>query len=180
MDCGLCAARKLFSISGQRFAQISFWNLCPELHPLKTAGPETRHKPTYSPDVTAPCMLLTPLSPFNRLKFSATDRTLWEALHHVLHYDLCRKPFSTNTASSINLQTPNVIYSWRVAPLTSKVVFYIFIQQIYVPNILNMVYTVRFFSSKCSLFHNSNVFGSCIIHISLTGCAKRLQKVNHH
>ena len=22
-----------------------------------------------------------------------------------------------------------------------------------------------FFSSKCSLFHNSNVFGSCIIHI---------------
>ena len=29
-----------------------------------------------------------------------------------------------------------------------------------------MVYTVRFFpSSKCSLFHNSNIFGSCIIHI---------------
>ena len=29
-----------------------------------------------------------------------------------------------------------------------------------------MIYTLRFFlSSKCSLFHNSNVFGSCIIHI---------------
>jgi hypothetical protein len=29
-----------------------------------------------------------------------------------------------------------------------------------------MVYTLRFFSSSmCSLFHNSNVFGSCIIHI---------------
>ena len=29
-----------------------------------------------------------------------------------------------------------------------------------------MVYTLRFFkSSKCSLFHNSNVFGSCIIHV---------------
>ena len=29
-----------------------------------------------------------------------------------------------------------------------------------------MVYTLRFFpSSKCSLFHNSNLFGSCIIHI---------------
>ena len=28
-----------------------------------------------------------------------------------------------------------------------------------------MVYTLRFSSSKCSLFHNSNVFGSCIIHI---------------
>ena len=35
-----------------------------------------------------------------------------------------------------------------------------------------MVYTVNFFSSKCSLFHNSNVFGSCIIHILYTECAK--------
>ena len=35
-----------------------------------------------------------------------------------------------------------------------------------------MVYTVFFLSSKCSLFHNSNVFGSCIIHILYTGCAK--------
>ena len=32
--------------------------------------------------------------------------------------------------------------------------------------------TVDFFSSKCSLFHNSNVFGSCIIHILYTWCAK--------
>jgi hypothetical protein len=29
-----------------------------------------------------------------------------------------------------------------------------------------------FFSSKCRLFHNSTFFGSCIIHILLTGCAK--------
>ena len=35
-----------------------------------------------------------------------------------------------------------------------------------------MVYTLHFFSSKCSLFHNSNVFGYCIIHILYTGCAK--------
>ena len=38
---------------------------------------------------------------------------------------------------------------------------------------LNMVYTLRFFfSSKCSLFYNSKVFGSCVIHILYTGCAK--------
>ena len=35
-----------------------------------------------------------------------------------------------------------------------------------------MAYTLRFFSSKCSLFHNSKVFGSCNIRISYTGCAK--------
>jgi hypothetical protein len=70
--------------------------------------------------------------------------------------------------------TPNDPYSGRTAPLTSKrCILYIFIQQIWVLNILNMVYTLRFFcSSNCSLFHNSNVFGSCIIHILYTGCAK--------
>jgi len=35
-----------------------------------------------------------------------------------------------------------------------------------------MVYTLLFFSSERSLFHNSNVFGFCIIHILYTGCAK--------
>jgi len=35
-----------------------------------------------------------------------------------------------------------------------------------------MVYTLLFFSSKCSLFHNSNVFGSRIIHFLYTECAK--------
>jgi len=38
-----------------------------------------------------------------------------------------------------------------------------------------MVYTLRFFfSSKCSLFHNSNIFGSCFIHILYTGCSKKI------
>ena len=36
-----------------------------------------------------------------------------------------------------------------------------------------MVYTLHFFfSSKCSLFHNSKAFGSCIIHILYTESAK--------
>jgi len=35
-----------------------------------------------------------------------------------------------------------------------------------------MVYALRFSSSKCSLFHDFNVFGSCIIHILYTGCTK--------
>ena len=40
-----------------------------------------------------------------------------------------------------------------------------------------MVYTLRFLSSKCGLFHNSNIFGTCIIHILYTGCA-RIKKNN--
>ena len=40
-----------------------------------------------------------------------------------------------------------------------------------------MLYTLHFFSSKCSLFHNANFFGSCIIHILYTGCAE-IKKIN--
>ena len=31
------------------------------------------------------------------------------------------------------------------------------------------IYSPFFSSSKCSLFHNSNIFGSCIIHIYING-----------
>ena len=41
-----------------------------------------------------------------------------------------------------------------------------------------MLYTLRFFSSKCSLFHNANLFGSCIIQILYTACAKIKKKKN--
>jgi hypothetical protein len=44
-----------------------------------------------------------------------------------------------------NPLTPNDHYSGRTAPLTSKVAFYIFIQQIQVLNILNVLCTLRFF-----------------------------------
>jgi len=36
----------------------------------------------------------------------------------------------------------------------------------------HVVYSPFFFSSKFSLFRNSNLFGSCIIHILFTECAK--------
>ena len=52
-------------------------------------------------------------------------------------------------------------------------------------NILNMLYNLHFFSSKCRLFHNATLFGFCITHILNTRCAKiwkkkkiRRQKVN--
>ena len=82
----------------------------------------------------------------------------------------CKCPASR--PKSFNHLTPNDHYSGRTAPLTSKP----FILYIYSKNI-GIEYFKRgihypFFSSKCSLFHNSNIFGSCIIHILYTGCAK--------
>jgi hypothetical protein len=107
-------------------------------------------------------------------------------LHHCINLQTKRETGSKNftteshlslllritSATIINPLTPNDHYSGHTAPLTSKVAFYIFIQQIYVLNILNMVYTLCFSSSKCSLFHNASVFGSCITHILTTECAK--------
>ena len=45
-----------------------------------------------------------------------------------------------------------------------------------VMNILNMLYNLHFFSSKCRLFHNATLFGFCITHILNTGCAKICKK----
>jgi len=40
-------------------------------------------------------------------------------------------------------------------------------------NILNMLHNLRFFlSSECRLFQNATLFGSCIIRILPTECAK--------
>jgi len=73
---------------------------------------------------------------------------------------------------SINLLTPNDDYSGRTAPLTSKLcILYIYSTNTGTEYFKHGIYSPFFFSSKCS-FHNSNVFGSCIIHILYTGCAK--------
>jgi len=57
-----------------------------------------------------------------------------------------------NIVLTINLLTPNVNYSGRTAPINSKVAFYVFIQQIQVLNILNMVCTLRFFLQNAVSF----------------------------
>ena len=54
---------------------------------------------------------------------------------------------------------------------------FIFIQQISVLNILNMLYNLHFFSSKCRLFHNATLFGFCITHILNTGVLKFGKKI---
>jgi hypothetical protein len=71
------------------------------------------------------------------------------------------------------LKTPNVNYSWGTAPLTSKrCTLYIYSTNIGTEYFKHGIDTPFLFSSKCSLFHNSKVFNSCIIHILYTGCAK--------
>ena len=73
----------------------------------------------------------------------------------------------------VNRLTPNDPYMGRTALLTSKrCILYIYSTNIGTEYFKHALYSPFFFSSKCSLFHNANLFGSCIIHILYTGCAK--------
>jgi hypothetical protein len=60
--------------------------------------------------------------------------------------------------------------TYRTANLQSCIL-YIYSTNIGTEYFKHGVYS-PFFSSECSLFHNSNIFGSCIFHILCTGCAK--------
>ena len=79
----------------------------------------------------------------------------------------------------VNRLTPNDPYMGRTAPLTSKrCILYIYSANMGTEYFKHALYSPFFFSSKCSLFHNANLFGSCIIHILYTGCAKIKKKKN--
>ena len=65
----------------------------------------------------------------------------------------------------------------RTAPLTSKrCILYVYSTNIGTEYFKRALYSPFFFSSKCSLFHNANLFGSCIIHILYIGCAEIKKK----
>jgi hypothetical protein len=79
----------------------------------------------------------------------------------------------------INPLKPNDPNRGRTAPLTSKrSILYIYSTNIGTEYFKHSIYSPFFSSSKCCLFHNSNIFGSCLIHILYTGCAKIKKKIN--
>jgi len=72
----------------------------------------------------------------------------------------------------INPLTPNDPYSGRTASLTSKsCILYIYSTNIVTEYFKHGIYSLCF-SLQNAVFHNSNVFGSCIIHILYTGVLK--------
>ena len=76
------------------------------------------------------------------------------------------------TNSGAKRLTPND----RTANLQSFIL-YIYSTNIGTENFKRGIYSPFFPLKKCSLFHNSNVFGSCVIHILYTGCAKIKKKI---
>ena len=87
----------------------------------------------------------------------------------------CSFEFGVNI---INRLTSNDHYNGHTAPLTSKwCTLYIYSTNIGTEYFKHGIYSPFFSSSKCSLFHKSNIFGSRIIHILYRGCAKIKKKI---
>jgi len=81
------------------------------------------------------------------------------------------------TSFIFNPLTPNDPYSGRTAQLTSKrCILYIYSTNTGTEYFKHVIYC-PFFSLKCSLFHNFNVFSSCFNRILYTGVLK-LKKNN--
>ena len=73
----------------------------------------------------------------------------------------------------INTLKPNGPYRGRTAPLTSKrCILYIYSTNIGTEFFKHVINSPFFSSLNCSLFHNCNLYGSCIIHILYTGVLK--------
>ena len=89
-------------------------------------------------------------------------------------------PLCLETGSTcFNPLMPNGPYSGRTAPLTSKrCILYIYSTNIgteYFKHGIGL-YSPFFSLQNAVFFHNSNVFGSCIIHILYTGVLKFKKK----
>ena len=97
-------------------------------------------------------------------KCDCTDGLNWHSTRYVE---------STLPLCLINPLTPNDPYSGRAAPLTSKRYnLYIYSTNIGTEYFKHGIYSPLFSLQNAVWFHNSNLFGSRIIHILYTGCAK--------
>jgi hypothetical protein len=71
----------------------------------------------------------------------------------LFHQDATQNEGTRDTKTTfVNHLTPNGHFSGRTAPLTYRCCIFLFIQQIYVLNILNMLLIVRFFPLQNAVY----------------------------
>ena len=111
------------------------------------------------------------------LRYSVSESYIIQ--QHCVSYRDCTVPNETNyiTLSCRTTYIYIYIYICRTAPLTSRCcILYIYSTNKRTEYFKYAAHSPFFFSSKCRLFHNATFFGSCVIHILYTGCAKIKKK----
>ena len=150
--CG--SGKTFFSQNGRTCSEPTKWYLGFLFWP-KEAGRETDHTSSSSAKVLE--------------KWSYTYGAIPEGAAGLR---LIRSFLLVEFLFTLNPLTPNDHYSGRTASLISKrCISYIYSTNIGTEYIKHGVYS-PFFLFKMQFFHISKVFGSCIIHILYTGCAK--------
>jgi hypothetical protein len=82
------------------------------------------------------------------------------------------KAVNVNASVWFNLKKPCVLYIGRAYRYPPDVAFYIFFSTNISAEYFKHAAHCPFFSSKFRLFHNATFFGSCVIYILHTECAK--------
>jgi hypothetical protein len=88
---------------------------------------------------------ITPFLQYSKINIRLHNSTRFTSLQRDL---LNFAEFEVLTEVLLNHLTPNGHFSGRTAPLTYRCCIFLFIQQIYVQNILNMLHTPHFFLFK--------------------------------
>jgi hypothetical protein len=78
-------------------------------------------------------------------KFSGSTEISLCTRQHLIR---CSAAFTFSLPRTVNHLTPDDHFSGRTTPLTHRCCIFLFIQQIYVLNILNMLHTLCFFPLK--------------------------------
>ena len=106
-----------------------------------------------------------------------TFRTVTEKVQQLFDIPSQINPSYAFLYHFFNPLTPNDLYISRTTPLTStRCILYIYSTNVGTEYFKHALYS-PFFSSKCSLFYNTNLFGSCIIHILYTECSEIKKKI---
>ena len=139
-------------------------------------------KPDQSPLSTAPVTAESQCKQMGNGISKSKLRVLKQRLEYDLITAVQRKLRDQNQQDERRLTSGDVrtltfknlasyIQDERTATLQMLHFIYIFSANISTENFKHAAH-FPFFTSKCRLFHNATFFGSCIIHILHTGCAK--------
>ena len=120
------------------------------------------------------CICLTAGVP-TEMTFNTTSTVMTSKRDNTMRHDnalpvTCHSRCASHRTMHMSYRSKT--YTWNDVILVKRSMIRVFFSTNISTEYFKHVAHTPFFSSKCHLFHNATFFGSCIIHILHTGCAK--------